>query len=396
MERLIQDAITSHIVRNNILSCHQHGFQSFSSCVTQLIECLNDWIEWYDNKLSTDCVYLDFAKAFDTVPHERLKHKLSNVGIRGNILRWIVSFLSNRRQKVVLPGGSSNWSNITSGVPQGSILGPILFLLYVNDMPDCVSSTAKLFADDTKLYREIVNHNDCQRLQEDLNTLSAWSKTWLLRFNETKCVVLRIRKCFDFVYSLNGTPLLEEDCQRDLGVIISNDLLPSHHISHVVKKSNQRLGLIRRCFTNLTSEKVSILYKSLVRPILEYGSTTWSPHLIKDIEALEKVQRRCIRIASNSFNLESLKTRRWKQDMCETYKYIHNKYKSNWEDLFELNESQTRGHNYKLVKHFARTDVRKHFFSNRIVNSWNSLPPSTVAAPTLDIFKKKLKSLPEG
>lgn len=137
--------------------------------------------------------------------------------------------------------------------------------MYVNDLPDCVNSTAKLFADDTKLYREIIDPDDCQEIQEDLNTLSAWSKIWLLRFNETKCIVLRIRKCFEFIYYLNGIPLIEEDNQRDLGVIISNNLHPDCHISHIVKKANQRIGLIRRCFTNLTSEKVSILYKSIVR-----------------------------------------------------------------------------------------------------------------------------------
>jgi hypothetical protein len=105
-------------------------------------------------------------------------------------------------------------------------LGPILFVLYVNDLPDCVNSTAKLFADDKKLYEEIIDPDDCQEIQKDLNTLSAWSKIWLLRFNETKCIVLRIRKCVEFIYYLNGIPLLEEDNQRDLGVIISNDLHP--------------------------------------------------------------------------------------------------------------------------------------------------------------------------
>jgi hypothetical protein len=130
--------------------------------------------------------------------------------------------------------------------------------LYVNDLPDCVNSTAKLFADDAKLYREIIDHDDCQEIQEDLNTLSAWSKIWLLRFNETKCIVhvIRIRKCFEFIYYLNGIPLIEEDNQRDLGVIISNDLHPDCHISHIVKKANQRIGLIRRCFTNTNQSYV--------------------------------------------------------------------------------------------------------------------------------------------
>ena len=262
----------------------------------------------------------------------------------------------------------------------------------VNDLPDCVNSTAKLFADDTKLYREIIDPDDCQEIQEDLNTLSAWSKIWLLRFNETKCIVLRIRKCFEFIYYLNGIPLIEEDNQRDLGVIISNNLHPDCHISHIVKKANQRIGLIRRCFTNLTSEKVSILYKSIVRPILEYGSTVWSPYLVKDIEALDKVQRRCTRISNHPFHIEPLELRRRRQDMCEVYKYLHHSYKTNTDNLFKLNTSITRGHNFKLTKHFARTDVRKNFFSNRVVNYWNDLPSAVVSAPTLDSFKRRLKA----
>jgi hypothetical protein len=322
--------------------------------------------------------------------------KLRNAGIRGNVLRWSVSFLTNRRQKVVLPGGSSSWKNVPSGVPHVSILGPILFLLYVNDLPDCVNSTAKLFADDTKLYREIIDFDDCQEIQKDLNTLSVWSKIWLLRFNETKCIVLRIRKCFEFIYDLNGIPLIEEDNQRDLGVIISNDLHPDCHISHIVKKANQRIGLIRRCFTNLTSEKVSILYKSIVRPILEYaGPTAWSPYLVKDIEALDKVQRRYTRISNHPFHIEPLELRRRRHDMCEVCKYLNHSYKANTDNLFKLNTSITRGHNFKLAKHFARTDVRKNFSSNRVVNYWNDLPSAVVSAPTLDSFKRRLRSLPD-
>ena len=250
--------------------------------------------------------------------------------------------------------------------------------MYVNDLPDCVNSTAKLFADDAKLYREIIDHDDCQEIQEDLNTLSAWSKIWLLRFNETKCIVhvIRIRKCFEFIYYLNGIPLIEEDNQRDLGVIISNDLHPDCHISHIVKKANQRIGLIRRCFTNLTSEKVPILYKSIVRPILEYGSTVWSPYLVKDIEAIDKVQRKCTRIL-NYWNFVGV------DRIC--VKFINTfiiVIKNNTGNLFKLNTYITRGHNFKLAKHFARTDVRKNFFSNRVVNYWNDLPSAVVSAPT--------------
>ena len=175
-------------------------------------------------------------------------------------------------------------------------------------------------------------HEDCQEIQEDLNTLLAWSKIWLLRFNKTKCTVLRIRKCFEFIYYLNGIPSIEEDNQRDLGVIISNDLHPDFHISHIVKKANQRIGLIRRCFTNLTSEKVSILYISIVRPILEYGSTVWSSYLAK-------VQRRCTRISNHPFHIEPLELCKRSQNMCEVYKYLHHSYKTNTDKLFKLSTS---------------------------------------------------------
>ena len=195
---------------------------------------------------------------------------------------------------------------------------------------------------------------------------------------------------------MNGIPVIEKDNQRDLGVIISNDLHPDCHIVHIVKKANQSIGLIRRCFTNLTSEKVSILYKSIVRPILEYGSTVWSPYLVKDIEALDKVQQRCTRISNQPFHIEPLELRRRSHDMCEVYKYLHHSYKTNTDKLFKLNTSITRGHSFKLaIKHFARTDIRKTFFSNRVVNCWNDLPSAVVSAPTLDSFKRGLMSLPD-
>lgn len=397
MERIIQDKVVIHLEQNDIISCHQHGFQKKSSCITQLLECLNDWTDSYDRKQATDVIYLDFSKAFDSVPHKRLILKLSSLGIRGSVLRWIQSFLANRRQRVVLPGGSSSWKPVYSGVPQGSILGPILFLMYVNDIPDHVHSTVKMFADDTKLYRECSSRQDCENLQSDLNSLGAWANHWLLRFNESKCVVLRIRQALVYHYSLNGTVLNEEDSQKDLGIIISNTLKPDSHICDIVKKANKRLGLIKRCFTSFTPEKVKTLYTTMIRPVLEYGSTTWSPHLKKDISQLESVQRRCIRIANDTFTLPSLQQRRQDQDLCETYKLTHNLYKLDSEKFFNISSTtQTRGHDMKILKTHVKTDVRKYFFSNRVVDPWNDLPQSIVSAPSLNSFKKRLRSTPNG
>ena len=392
LERLFQDHLLKIISKNKTISCHQHGFQSRCSCISQLLECLNDWTDNYDNSIPTDVIYLDFAKAFDTVPHKRLIHKLRAYGIRGKVLLWIKGFLSNRRQKVVLHNGSSRWEDVISGVPQGSILGPILF-----DIPSIVSSTAKMFADDTKLYCPIQEAGDCQNLQADLNKLAEWSNTWLLKFNETKCVVLRIKQSLEYAYSLNGFPLQEVLQQKDLGVIISNNLLPHNHIHSIVKKSNQRIGLIKRCFTDITLEKVEILFNSLIRPILEYGSPSWNPWYLKDITNIEKVQRRCFKLCNTpDFVPESLVSRRLKTDLYEVYKYLHDMYKTDKHLYFTQSQLTLRGHSLKLVKPHARTLIRSNFFSHRVINSWNSLPDTVVCAPSLDTFKQRLRSLPLG
>ena len=261
---------------NDFLSCDQHGFQDGCSCVTQLLECLFDWSSNIDEKLETHIIYLDFAKAFDTVPHTRLVHKLRQAGIRGKLLKWIETFLKGRRQRVVLRNGMSGWQNVSSGVPQGSILGPLLFLIYVNDIPGIITTICKLFADDTKVYNTIRNIVDCENLQTDLNTLSGWSETWLLNFNVEKCVALKLNEKENYAYTLNGTKLNTVTQQKDLGILISNNLHPRRHIQEIIKKANQRIGLIKRCFTGLDN-KIEILYKTLVRPVLEYGANIWSP-----------------------------------------------------------------------------------------------------------------------
>ena len=392
LERLVQDQLLDHIVNNKIISCEQHGFQQKCSCVSQLLECLNDWTLSFDNNTPEDIIYLDFAKAFDTVPHHRLLYKLEHYGIRGKLLNWLQSFLTDRKQRVLLRNGNSSWQHITSGVPQGSILGPLLFLIFVNDLPSFANLTAKLFADDTKLYGPANTINDCEKLQHDLNKFAAWSKLWLLNFNAQKCVVVRLREAVRYSYSLNGVYLNHVPVQKDLGVYISNNLKPSDHITNIVRKAYQKIGLVKRCFTSLTAQKITTLYTTIIRPGLEYASPVWSPWYKSDINKLEKVQKKCLDLSLEPICLDSLECRRQYFDLVETYKYLNGMVKTPSDTFFKQPNRHLRGHSLKLAKDFSRTDVRKYFFSNRVIDHWNNLSQKTVQAPTLTSFKRAVRA----
>ena len=194
----------------------------------------------------------------------------------------------------------------------------------MNDLPNIASSTARLFADDTKLYRQIKYIRDCDILQDDLNEFLAWSKIWLINFNALKCLVLTIREANRYINTLDGVNLESVDSQKDFGVTISKTLKPATHIDIITKKAHQKKGMIKRCFTNFTEKKVTTLYQSIIRPALEYASPIWNPWYKQDIEKLEKVQRKCLQLCSNEIVLDSLDKRRKFTDCVETYKFVHN------------------------------------------------------------------------
>ena len=154
---------------------HQHGFRKGYSCVTQLIDVCDKWTEELDNKNCIDIVYLDFQKAFDSVPHQRLLTKLKGYGFKGKLLTWVENFLKNRKQ---VDGSSSDLADVTSGIPLGSVLGPTLFLIYINDLPDVVHNFVKLFADDAKLYAVVNTVDDAKTVQDDLSRIDNWSDIW--------------------------------------------------------------------------------------------------------------------------------------------------------------------------------------------------------------------------
>ena len=196
MERIMRDAVLQYMNNNNLFSSAQHGFIKGKSCTSQLLEFLEDVSQALDEGEDAVVIYLDFKKAFDKVPHRRLLVKLQGYGIQGKVLDWIQEFLTERKQRVVINGSESEWSDVTSGIPQGSVLGPTLFLVYINDMPDVINAIIKLFADDAKVYNRVKQNEQPadNHVQSSLNRGVNWANTWLMKFNFIKCHHMHIGK----------------------------------------------------------------------------------------------------------------------------------------------------------------------------------------------------------
>ena len=291
-----------------------------------------------------------------------------------------------------------------SGVPQGSVLGPVLFLIFINDLDISISSNVLKFADDTKLYRVVDNEQDGHMLQRDLDVLCKWAETWKMSFNVDKCKVLHYGKGnIECKYSMCGHELVKVESEKDLGIIFSKNLKVSVQCNEAYSKANRMLGLISRTIKYRNVESLSSLYKSLVRPHLDYCSSVWNPYLIKDKFLLERVQHRFTRMFPDlrklpyeqrlsHLRLWTLEERRSRADLIEVYKMIKGISATPWSFFFSRAEGNTtRGHNWKLQKKQCRTDTRLRFFSQRTVNRWNSLSQKDIDATTLNSFKSRLE-----
>ena len=206
--------------------------------------------EKLDSGETVDVIYLDFQKAFDKVPHERLLSKLKAIGINGNLLRWIRQWLTGRKQRVVINGVMSDWQEVLSGIPQGSILGPLLFIIFINDIDQDITSKILKFADDTKLLGGVKSQEDIEALRTDLNRLYEWSEKWQMKFNLDKCMVMHMGyKNGEADYVIGGKILGKVSEEKDLGVIISKEFKVANQCSKAASKGNQILGLINRTIT---------------------------------------------------------------------------------------------------------------------------------------------------
>lgn len=411
MEHIIHSNIMKHFSKHTILTDKQHGFRQKHSCETQLILTMQDLTSSLDNKSQVDMVILDFSKAFDVVPHNLLLSKLHNMGIQNSTLTWISSFLKHRTQRVVVSGEKSAWSSVISGVPQGTVLGPLLFLAYINDLPENIRSSIRLFADDCVIYREIVNDLDSDILQQDLLTLGEWEKKWQMKFNYQKCFVMRIthkRSPKITTYTLDGVALSPVENHPYLGVTITNNLSWNRHIQETCSKANRSLGFIKRNLYSCNQSTKLTAYRSLVRPLVEYSSAVWDPYTKQNIDKLEAVQKRAARFILNDYKsrtpgcatqmvkdlgLEPLTTRRKARRLCIFQKSRLGQLSLPIGKLLQPVQRQSRHHHpdsYTPIS--THKDCYKHSFVPKTICDWNSLPPNLITITDPINFKTAISN----
>ncbi len=409
MEHIINRHLLNHMEQFNLLADAQHGFRKRRSCETQLLLTYHDIAKTVNKSGQVDMLVLDFAKAFDTVAHKRLLGKLESYGVHGALHSWIQSFLEGRTQMVVVDGASSNSAIVKSGVPQGSVLGPLLFLIYINDLAKQTDATVRLFADDCVMYSSIKNTTDCEGLQHDLDLLHQWEKRWLLKFNVKKCNVLRATHAktreVAFDYNIGGTPLEITKSTTYLGVELSKDLKWNSHVDKTRAKGTQMLGVLRRNLKFCPQEIKDKAYKVYVRPTMEYASPIWDPYTADNIKKIESVQRKASRFVCNKFGRDVsvtqllrqlqwplMEQRRAEARLSTFHRMIYGTIDINWEPLMTRNERVSRsGHTHRFMRHSTRKDCYKFSFIPRSIVQWNNLANDDIVED-LPQFKLNLQT----
>ena len=373
------------------------------------MESLNSWTLSLSNHKSVTVAYVDFQRAFDSISHSKLLHKLISYGISGNLLLWIKAFLYGRTQAVRVGSSISQRCQIISGVPQGSVLGPILFNAFINDIADLfdpLTCTLKLFADDLKLFTEVTNQNSAANFQSNLNSIYSWSLIWQIGISLTKSFIFEIGIPHSHQpFSIGTTVLTSPLTIRDLGIIVDPQLKFSNHILEMVKKANQRAALIHRSFLSKNTNNLILAYKTYVRPLLEYASPIWNPSQINLINTIEAVQKKFTKrlpgLSGLSYperltilRLQSLEHRRLQFDLVACFNIVHNQICLDSSDFFIFSPTnRSRGHPFRLIVPLVKSNIKKHFFSCRVVHPWNHLPSTLVTNPSPIFFKSQLKKI---
>lgn len=394
LEHIIHKHITEFLESNNLLSCTQHGFRRGFSTITQLVEFSHDIISNLDIGNQIDALFIDFSKAFDTVIHSKLIGKLEVLLNNPQLIDWLASFLNSRSQFVSFNSKSSSAVEVTSGVPQGSVLGPLLFLIFINDLPSNIRSQVRLYADDCVLYQVITSPNDHAILQDSFSQFCSWCSDWQMQINFQKTVVLSFTNSHSpsqYAYSFNNIAVPRAQTYKYLGVMFTYNMQWSHHIDYITSKALKKLGYLRRTSSASPKSTKLLMYKTLIRPILEYASCVWNPYKVCDVNKIESVQRKSVRFifhrydhdfspssAMKSLKLSPLCARRDIDSLKLLHSYVHSSCRlSNDNYIVYANALATRrGHNLNIRPFFARTNMFKYSFFPKIIVYWNDLPGS--------------------
>lgn len=410
MEGVIKDSIVRHCKANNLLSDYQFGFMPRRSANLQLIQYHDILASNYSKGYQSDSVYLDFKAAFDSVVHSKLLYKLKHFGISGDLINWIESFLSERFYSVRVGTCYSEWSPVFSGVPQGSVLGPLLFILFINDLIECsFDKTCNIFvfADDAKCFSCIKTYEDCEKLQSTLNAIDHWSIEWQLPLSLSKCQVMSFNgrnAHITYQYYIRNCTLSLVDTITDLGVILSSDFSFSKQVDKVCSKARCRSAMILKCFQSRDKGLLFRAFNVYVRPILEYCCNVWSPYRLCDTRKIESVQRLFTKRLRGMKDMpyperlkclsaESLEIRRIKYDLTMYFKILHELVDINSDSIFQIRDVRTRSNGLTLFKAKFNCNTERYIFRNRCINIWNLLPQTVVGSSGLSLFKSRLNSI---
>ena len=411
-ERLIFKHIYNFIHENNVLSPHQSGFRPRDSTVNQLMYLYNNYCKALNEGKEIRVIFFDISKAFDRVWHRGLLTKLKSIGIHGTLLSWFSDYLSNRRQRVVLPGTHSDWINIEAGVPQGSILGPLLFLIYINDITSEIQSEIKLFADDTSLSIIIDNPERANRtLSSDINKIQTWANQWLVTFNPSKTESLiisrKINKPIHPPLVMYNQDIPNVPCHKHLGVYLSNNCNWDSHIEYIKTKAWTKINIMKKLKFKLDRKSLEIIYFTFIRPVLEYADVIWDNCTLNDKHELDKIQNEASRIITGTTKLvsiselyketgwETLTSRRRKHKLILLYKMVNGltaEYLSQLvPPLIGENSSYSLRNRDNITTVRTRTSQYYNSFLPATIREWNQLPLNIRQSPSLEIFKKSIK-----
>ena len=412
-ERLIYKHIYNHLHHNNFFTPVQSGFMPGDSTINQLTFIYDNLCKALDNGLETRVVFFDISKAFDKVWHRGLLAKLKAAGITGHLLSWFHDYLTSRTQRVVLPGATSDLVYIKSGVPQGSILGPLLFLVYINDIVYGIESNINLFADDTSLYITSDNpQSAADILQSDIVRISSWADKWLVTFNPSKSESLIVsRKRSQQLHPpliMYDRPIIEVNDHKHLGVYLSTDCSWHSHISFMTKKAWKRVNIMRKLKHVLDRKSLEIIYISFIRPLLEYADVVWSNCTHHEMEQLEKVQIESARIATGATKLVSIETllneigwvplseRRKQHRLVLFYKMFNYLTPDYLSSFFDRNNPDSR-YNLRNSENVpgipSRTTSYFNSFLPSVIRNWNALSLDIRNATSLNTFKTHLNPI---